>query len=392
MADPTKYATATVTVTPNSTVTPVVSLSPTSLTFPNQLVGTTSAVQFVTLANTGNATLNFSSNFTVSGDFSFAGLGTCGPPVAAGARCTISVKFTPTAVGPRTGTVTISDNAAGSPQRISLSGIGLTSVTVSISPTSATLVSSGTQQFSATVTGTTNTALTWSTTAGNVSSSGLYAAPAATANTTAIVTATSMADPTKYATATVTVTPNSTVTPVVSLSPTSLTFPNQLVGTTSAVQFVTLANTGNATLNFSSNFTVSGDFSFAGLGTCGPPVAAGASCTISVKFTPTAVGPRTGTVTISDNAAGSPQRISLSGIGLTSVTVSISPTSATLVSGGTQQFSATVTGTTNTALTWSTTAGNVSSSGLYAAPAATANTTAIVTATSMADPTKYATA
>src|SRR5712692_11166785 len=217
--------------------------------------------------------------------------------------------------------------AATAPQMGEFFGSSTPAVQVAIAPTSATVASGGTQPFTATVTGSTSTSVTWSATAGSISSSGLFTAPTVSANTTVTVKATSVADPTKYGTATVTVTPNSTVTPVVSLSPTSLTFPNQLVGTTSAVQFVTLANTGNATLNFSSNFTVSGDFSFAGLGTCGPPVAAGASCTISVKFTPTAVGPRTGTVTISDNAAGSPQRISLSGIGLTSVIVLSTTTS-----------------------------------------------------------------
>jgi hypothetical protein len=79
------------------------------------------------------------------------------------------------------------------------------------------------------------------------------------------------------------------------------------------VHFVTLSNTGNATLTFSGSFAISGDFHFAGLGTCGSSVAAGASCTISVKFTPTATGTRTGAVTLNDNAPNSAQTIPLSG-------------------------------------------------------------------------------
>ncbi|PYV25293.1 MAG: hypothetical protein DMG27_10555 [Acidobacteria bacterium] len=117
-----------------STTGPAVSLSPSSLSFGNQAVRTTSAVHFVTLTNTGHATLTFSGSFLISGDFAFGGLGTCGSSVAAGgtcgssvavgASCTISVKFTPTATGARTGVVTLNDNAPNTPQKITLSGAG----------------------------------------------------------------------------------------------------------------------------------------------------------------------------------------------------------------------------------------------------------------------------
>jgi len=80
------------------------------------------------------------------------------------------------------------------------------SVPVSISPTAATVASGGTQQFTATVTGSTNTAVTWTATAGSVSSSGLFTAPIVGANTTVTVTATSQANPAQSASATVTVT------------------------------------------------------------------------------------------------------------------------------------------------------------------------------------------
>jgi len=76
-------------------------------------------------------------------------------------------------------------------------------VSVSISPASASILTSGTQQFTATVTGTTNTAVTWSATGGSVSSSGLYTAPTAAGSYT--VKTTSVADTTKSASATVTV-------------------------------------------------------------------------------------------------------------------------------------------------------------------------------------------
>jgi hypothetical protein len=81
-------------------------------------------------------------------------------------------------------------------------------VTVSVSPTSATLSSGGTQQFAATVTGTANTAVTWTASAGSVNANGLYTAPTVQSATQATVTATSQADSTKSASAAVTINPS----------------------------------------------------------------------------------------------------------------------------------------------------------------------------------------
>jgi hypothetical protein len=126
---------ATVTVTdnaPNSPETttltgvgegsgPAVTLSPTSLTFPTQLVGTASTPQNVTLTNTGAAVLTITSIAT-TGDFSQTN--NCGTSVAVNASCTISVTFTPTTINTRTGTVVVTDNAPASPQTVALTGIG----------------------------------------------------------------------------------------------------------------------------------------------------------------------------------------------------------------------------------------------------------------------------
>jgi len=104
---------------------PVVSLSPTSLTFSQQNVGSTSAAQTVTLSNTGNASLSISSiaiGGTNSGDF--AQTKNCGSSVGVGANCTISVTFAPSATGSRSASLTITDNASGSPQTVSLTGTG----------------------------------------------------------------------------------------------------------------------------------------------------------------------------------------------------------------------------------------------------------------------------
>ena len=98
-----------------------VSLSPTSLTFASQTVATTSAAQTVTLTNTGTAALSIS-GIAASGNF--AETNTCGSSLAVNASCTISVTFTPTAAGTLTGAITFTDNAAASPQTVSLSGTG----------------------------------------------------------------------------------------------------------------------------------------------------------------------------------------------------------------------------------------------------------------------------
>ena len=84
---------------------PAVSLSPTSLTFASQTVGTSSTAQAVTLTNSGNAALSVTS-VAVSGTNAsdFAQTNTCGQARSGGANCTISVTFTPIAAGTRTAT------------------------------------------------------------------------------------------------------------------------------------------------------------------------------------------------------------------------------------------------------------------------------------------------
>src|SRR6202171_5918354 len=83
----------------------------------------------------------------------------------------------------------------------------ISNVKVSVSPASATLVSNQKQQFTATVSGTSNTAVIWSATAGSVDAGGLYTAPTVTSQTNVVVKATSKADPTKSASAAVSVDP-----------------------------------------------------------------------------------------------------------------------------------------------------------------------------------------
>src|SRR4029077_15672548 len=83
----------------------------------------------------------------------------------------------------------------------------ISNVKVSVSPASATLISNQKQQFTATVSGTSNTAVKWSATAGSIDASGLYTAPTVTSQTNAVIKATSNFDSSKLASAAITVDP-----------------------------------------------------------------------------------------------------------------------------------------------------------------------------------------
>jgi hypothetical protein len=95
---------------------------PTSLVFASQATNTSSAAQNITYTNIGNATLNVAS-ITTTGDFSRTT--TCGATILAGANCTISVTFTPTATGMLVGSVIVNDSATGSPHTLGLTGTGV---------------------------------------------------------------------------------------------------------------------------------------------------------------------------------------------------------------------------------------------------------------------------
>jgi hypothetical protein len=132
---------------PPPTPVPSVSLSPATLSFSTQFLQTTSAPQTITLTNSGKAALAIT-NLTATGDF--AQTNTCGTSVAAGGNCAITVSFTPTSAGQRSGTVTIADNAANSPQTVSLTGTGQATngtpsgtYQVAITGTSGTLLQAG---------------------------------------------------------------------------------------------------------------------------------------------------------------------------------------------------------------------------------------------------------
>jgi peptidoglycan/xylan/chitin deacetylase (PgdA/CDA1 family) len=133
-----------------------------------------------------------------------------------------------------------------------------TRITVAISPATATLYSGATKEFTATVSGTANTAVTWSTTAGTITTGGLYTAPVVAAITTTYVTATSVADTAKKATTLITVNPLPPTLSQIALLPSSAS-----VNVGSTQQFTATAYdqyghtmTGVAFTFLSSNYSV----------------------------------------------------------------------------------------------------------------------------------------
>ena len=117
-----------VTTAPTTTVppTPTGSVSPAIMGFGSRVVGTPSEAQAVTLTNSGSGTLNVSSTKlggTHVADFAIAS-NTCGTTVAAGRSCSIAIRFTPGAVGARSASLIVSDNAIGSPRTVTLGGTG----------------------------------------------------------------------------------------------------------------------------------------------------------------------------------------------------------------------------------------------------------------------------
>jgi hypothetical protein len=323
--------------------------NPATLSFPNTPVGQNSSAKPVTLANMGESPLTIGS---ISASGAFSETNNCGTTVPGGQNCTINVIFSPTQVGALTGTITVNDNGSGSPQSVPLTGTGV-GPTVTLSPSSLV--------FANQAVGTTSSPQTvMVTNSGNgtltISSSGITgtggSAFAESSNCGASVAAGTSCrinvtfTPASLGTfqAAISISGNvpggqqiiplsgSTLSaPVVSLSPPSISFPSQYVNTSGLPVTVTLTNTGNATLMISDVGTTAADFG--GLSSCGNSVAAGASCSIGVFFDPTATGPRSGALTITDNAAGGPQSVPLTGVGQGFSVVPGSQTTATVTPG-----------------------------------------------------------
>lgn len=317
---------------------PTVLVTPSGLTFNGRPVGTTSPARTITLVNTSDVALLFRGE-SVTGDFAVAPTGTCavGAEVAAGDACTVNVTFTPTDVDTRDGALILKTTATGSPHVVALSGAG-------IAATPGFSVSPGSLPFGSQVVGSTSTTRSVVVTNhGNaplrlsqIGTTGDFARTGGTCGTTAgLAPGASCSVAVKFAptragsrTGALSFTDNASsspqhvalsgtgTAPVASLSTTSLSFGTVRVGSTSAPRTVRLTNTGNAPLSVEGG-TIAGDFALSSSSTCraGTRLAPSASCLIAISFAPRALGSRTGSLSIRDNASTSPQRVSLSGTG-----------------------------------------------------------------------------
>jgi hypothetical protein len=306
---------------------PGIGFGPGALTFAAQDYKITSAPQTVTLYAAGSKPLHIG---TIASTGNFAQTNNCVPTVPAAGSCTITVTFTPTAVGGRAGTIRVTDNASGSPQSMALTGTGNGIPKVSLAPRTLTFPTTALGVTSAhmgvqikntgaggldisSITPSGDFAVTNScTTIGEGASCSFTVTftPTATGTRTGMIVITDNA-PSSPQTLTLTGTGTS-----VEFSKATVAFARRTVGTTSPAQMVTLTNVGTAVLNVTSVGIAGTDpADFAQTNTCSSPVNPGANCSISVTFTPTATGTRTATISVADDGGGSPQTVKLEGTG-----------------------------------------------------------------------------
>jgi hypothetical protein len=119
-----------------------VTLTPSTLAFPETPTGSTSEAQSIVVKNTGSSAVTLASiSITGTDPSSFVELNTCGASLAGGASCTVFVAFKPAAAGAQSGKLSVSDSASGSPQAAALSGTGSAVDSVSLSAASLAFAS-----------------------------------------------------------------------------------------------------------------------------------------------------------------------------------------------------------------------------------------------------------
>jgi hypothetical protein len=315
-------------------------LSTTTASFGSLPAGTSAASLLtpITLLNSGTAPLTINS-ITLGGTYTtvFGMTSTCGASLNPNATCSLTLTFAPPTVGSFSATITVTTNATGSPQTVTLTGTGTAPGAPSITfspgsltfPATAVGTSSASQAVAITNYGTapltlSNIAITGGAAASFSQTNNCPASLAANAGCSIFITFT----PTTAGTLTssISVTDNApaspqsftltgtSAAPAATLSATSLNF-TSAPNVVSAVQNLTLTNTGTATLTISASFLGGAFSNFNFLNICGLTLAPGASCMIPITFTPTALTTYTATITFADNATPSQQVVTLTGTG-----------------------------------------------------------------------------
>ena len=363
-------------------------LTPITLAFPATTINATSPAQNIAISNTGGTALGLQASSAIGPDFKITA-NTCVSRLGAGVGCTVSIAFTPIASGARSGTFSITDDAGT--QTASLSGIGTSPATDALSPAALTFAAqqlstaSPAQQVTLTNSGDlpltliaaqiTSGDFTAVNACGNSlnphSSCSISVAfqPKSVGTITGVL---SVSD--QYRTQTIALNGIGVAPPGVSLSPVStITFAATGVGLPSAAQTVTLTNNGGVPLLVQS-VLVAGDFVIVpGSDACRSTVAVSTACTLQIAFVPTVGGSRSGSLTITDNAANSPQVLSLTGAG---VDFALSPnggTSLTVANGQNAVYPLLL-----------SSAANISGTATFTCTGAPANSTCNVTPASVA--------
>jgi hypothetical protein len=315
--------------------TPGISLSPATLAFGTQVIGTTSAVKKVTVKNNGTDGV-YINGVSVTSNYSQGN--TCvGIVVNPGLTCTISVTFTPTAENSIPGTLTINDNSGTDTQSVALSGSG---TYLQVTPASAAFPAQLLNTASSSITiNLKNTNPGGTLTISGMTLSGTDAADfsenhacdsavLAAAGGTCSFTVTFKPSAVGKRTASLKIAENGGASPIsvtlsgsgtyVTLSPSPLAFGSATVGTSQALP-VTLTNNNPSAAVAVTSATMSGtdakDFTTQLGASCSSVPANGGTCTITVTFKPSKTGARVALMTVKDNDPGSPQLDNVSGTG-----------------------------------------------------------------------------
>jgi hypothetical protein len=375
-------------------------VSATSLNFGDVYVGGSKSLS-VTVQNTSGFTSTVNvTNIAISGTNAsdYTQTSNCSA-LSDQQTCTITVTFAPTATGTRTGTLTITNDSTNEPSlTVALTGNGLPT-TATLSPTSAAYgnVILNTTSATQTFTWTNTSAIALKVSAATVTSGWTVVTNncgtvAAAASCTILVafTPTTLGTQTGTLTVTSTSSVNGTLTASLSgrgvadveASPTSLNFGNVDMGYSAAAQTVTITNYTNATIALTS-ITITGDYAYTSA--CSGTLAGLASCALSVTFTPTTTGARTGMLTVNTNDTKVPViAVPLTGNGV-DFSIALNPTSGSVVAGYSLSTTATLTpiGGFNNSITlsYSTTAGGTALSFASSTLTLSAATTDAVTIT-----------
>ena len=398
-----------ITMSVTNSSSPTLTGSTSALSFGSLATGSTSAAQSVTVSNTGGAAASISSITVPSG---FAQTNTCGSSLAAGSSCAVSVTFSPTAVQSYTGNLTVNSNASNTPLNVALSGAGIGSTT-NLAPQGSITASSSASGYPASNTNDGNTSTYWESLDGSAYPQTLtanlgksYALGSVTLTlppssawstrtetlsvlgstngsswTTVVPSAGYTFNPSTGNTVSFNLPSNSnyqylqlsitgntgwsaaqisefeifpasggtTQSATLSASPSSVSFGNETVGSDSSAHSVTVSNTGSAAATISSVAVPSG---FTQTNTCGSSIAAGASCTVSVTFAPTAAQSYTGNLTVTSNATNSPLNVALTGTGVGNTTTNLALNKSITASSNASGYPATNANDGNTSSYW----------------------------------------